>query len=109
MATVSRQIPPATFRRFAILFGVKGGTTWKELRDQFECFKRQQLSAGDLVDSTLKLYIDTLDVFERFLKENNISLVEEITSSVVDEFKTWRFRQLQESPLSRGGDSIRGP
>lgn len=101
------KIPPATFRRFAILFGVKGGTTWKELRDQFECFKRQQLSAGDLVDSTLKLYIDTLDVFERFLKENNISLVEEITSSVVDEFKTWRFRQLQESPLSRGGDSIR--
>lgn len=89
-------LPPDTFRRFVGHFGLPEMrfATWRELRDQFEAYKQQQVSMNRHSIRTVKNYKRSLDSFECFLNEQKITLVAGINKSVLGRFATWQLARV---------------
>ena len=107
-AKLSPLIPPGTFARFAEFAGFKQKPqiTWSELRETFEEEISQQIRMGDLKESSAKIYKQTADQFESFMKEKRKSTVlPDITEDVASEFREYRIKQMAALKRSSGGSS----
>jgi len=85
-------IPSGTFLRFTKYVGVEDEavSTWIDLQRQFEAHKELQVKLKDLSDQTLHNYRRTLDVFEAFLAERQITMLHVINKATLDDFRLWR-------------------
>jgi integrase len=110
-------LPAHTFARFADHVGATkrlaeeeaqraNRPTWDRLREAFEEYMGQRIAIGKLRESTAARYRATIRAFGEFLKERNITLLEEINKALVESFKVWRAGQIKEKKFSRGGGGL---
>ena len=107
-------LPEFTFKRLADSVGYippqkqpqKPEPTWVSLRSCFEGYMEKGIALGNLRESTRERYLQTLKQFERFLAEQQITLVKDMTKPVLESFKMWRLQQIQKRKESRGGTGL---
>jgi site-specific recombinase XerD len=102
-------IPYPTFARFTKFAGVEGKLilVWKEFRDLFESYKRQQLKMNELSDQTFENYQRSLDSFEAFLAEHRIKMVQDVDKTTIDNYSLWRIDEVKRPQSTGGGPSLR--
>ena len=66
----------------------------------------QRRMIGKLAQSTINRYEITLREFEVFLAEKGVSLLPDITRSLVESFKTWRFDRIKLKKQASGGAGL---
>lgn len=104
---LNASLPRATFEKFAAVVGyAKDASTWTDLLNSFTTHSRQLVTRDRMRASTLKRYEHTLRAFGSFLADEHITTLKEITKTVVERFKAWRFDQIIEKKHSRGGASL---
>jgi integrase len=105
---LSTRLPRSTFVRFADLVGFKERQlpTWSALRAGFGTHMDQQTKKGKLRQSTVERYETTLREFDRFLTEQRISLLQDITKPLVEVFKVWRIERIKKRKQSRGATGL---
>ena len=101
-------IPHPTFVRFKEYVGVEErlAQTWKDFRDMFESYKRKQLKTGELAIQTLENYQRTLTMFETFLAERNIQMLQDINARTIDDFSLWRINHATKANSTGGVPSL---
>jgi integrase len=107
-AELREALPVSTFTRFTEKAGFKEQqkSTWETLRSTFEASLAQRVVIGSLRQSTLARYKTTLRDFQTFLEDRKIVLLEQITKSLVEDFKVWRVEHIREKKFSRGGAGL---
>jgi integrase/recombinase XerD len=90
-------LPVATYLRFAKFLGIRDRhvPTWSDLERSLRGHLEQRRTIGKLAESTIDRYEVTLREFEIFLAEKGVSLLPDITRSLVESFKTWRFDRIK--------------
>lgn len=107
-------LPEQTFNRFANSVGHKPPEpepepykpTWSDLRVKFDAYMKKRIAIGKLRESTRERYLQTLKEFETFLAELKITLIQDITKSVMESFKAWRIARITKKKGSRGGTAM---
>jgi integrase len=101
-------LPPATYLRFAKFLGImeRKVPTWLDLRQRVGAHLEQRKRIGKLQESTETRYELTLREFETFLAEKEVSLLPDITRSLVEQFKTWRLSRIMRRKHARGGTGL---
>ena len=101
-------LPAATYQRFADFLSIKERQVWRwsDLDRSFRAHLEQRRRIGKLQESTKKRYEVTLREFEIFLAEKGVSLVADITKSLVESFKVWRFDRIKLRKYARGGTGL---
>jgi integrase len=84
----------------------KHDPSWIELKAAFETHMDQRKAVGKLQDSTVERYKITLREFERFLNEEKITLLRQVTKPLVEKFKVWRSDRIRKRNNSRGGSGL---
>lgn len=97
-------LPQDTFHRFAVFAHVadQPRPLWANLRRVFDAFADQRVRIGKLAVSTVERYNHTFSEFETFLSERNVSLLQDISFPLVEEFKVWRVERIRKRKQSRG-------
>ena len=107
-------LPEQTFYRLANSVGYKPPEavsepykpTWSDLRVRFDAYMKKRIAIGKLRESTRERYLQTLKEFETFLAEQKITLIQDITKSVMESFKAWRIARITKKKGSRGGTGM---
>jgi site-specific recombinase XerD len=101
-------VPPETFARFADFAGAKEqhSATWNELNESFEVFMMQRIKANKLRPSTAERYRHTLREFDLFLKEQTVSLLQDVNVALVERFKVWRIDRSSKRRNSRAATGV---
>jgi integrase len=101
-------LPRETYARFAHYAGVKEHQlpTWAQLQDSYKIYMEQRVKIGKLRESTVERYQHTLGEFERFLEEQRISLLRDVTMPFVENFKVWRIERIKKRKHSRGATGV---
>jgi integrase len=101
-------LPRGTFARFADFAGVKERQLpmWEQLQESFKIYMEQRIKIGKLRESTVARYQHTLREFELFLAEEKVSLLKDVTSPFVENFKVWRVERIKKRKHSRGATGI---
>ena len=99
-----RVLPAATYLRFAKFLDIteRKVPTWIDLRQRFGAHLEQRRRIGKLQESTEKRYEFTLREFDIFLAEKEVTLLPDITRSLAEAFKVWRFDRIKRRKYSRG-------
>jgi hypothetical protein len=105
---IARLLPPETFARFANFAGVKHqhSPTWEELSESFEDFMGQRIKMGKLRLSTAERYRHTLREFDLFLREQELSLLQDVNVALVERFKVWRINRTNKRKNSRAATGV---
>src|ERR1039457_5207049 len=103
-----RVLPADTYRRFAKFLGVKERQvpTWSDLTQRLGVHLEQRKKIGKLQESTAERYELTLREFGTFLVEKEVSLLPDITRSLVESFKVWRLDRIKLRKHARGGTGL---
>jgi hypothetical protein len=102
-------LPPDTFEKLSNLCGYVAEAprlTWQELSDKFTAWLTQRVAIGKLRDSTKARYLQTTKSFGAFLTERGIVGIDDVTRSVVEDFKAWRLKSVLAKKFSRGGHGV---
>jgi integrase len=101
-------LPVATYLRFAKFLGIKDRQvpTWSDLERSFRGHLEQRRMIGKLAESTIDRYKITLREFGIFLAEKGVSLLPDITKSLAESFKTWRFDRIKLRKRASGGAGL---
>jgi len=108
---LKRFLPEASFRAFADLVGykepiLKPEPSWKDLCATFENELHRRIALDKLRESTAQRYRHTIREFRTFLEERRITLLRDITKSLVESFKVWRAGRIKTRNFSRGATSL---
>ncbi len=101
-------MPPDTFARFATFAGVKEEQlpAWVQLRESFEVFMDQRTAIDKLRRSTVERYGHTVREFDRFLEEQNVRLLQDVSIPLVERFKVWRIDRSSKRKNSRAATGV---
>jgi integrase len=101
-------LPHSTYKTFTEYAGVKPQLlpSWEDLKSGFKVFREQRIKLGKFAMSTSARYEVTIEQFGVFLKEQNISLLQEINKLVVEQFKVWRVASITKKKFSRGATGL---
>jgi len=101
-------LPPATYQRFAEHLGItdRQVPTWCDLTQRFRAHVAQRRKIGKLQESTEKRYAVILREFDIFLAAKGVSLLPDITRSLVESFKVWRLDRIKLRKYARGGTGL---
>src|SRR5437016_2075653 len=110
-AELREQLPRITFTKFASFIGWQEPTksiaapklTWKQLRTDYSAKLTKEIAKGNLCESTQERYMQTLKHFDRYLLEQEIAFLPEITKNLVEDWKIHRIAEIKKKPNSRGG------
>jgi integrase len=107
-AELQALLPATTFKSFSDYAGVTPPKlpTWEDLKAGFKVFREQRINLGKFAASTSARYEVTIAQFGVFLKEENITLLQDITKSVVERFKVWRVASITKKKFSRGATGL---
>src|SRR5260370_38491025 len=81
-------LPCSNYKAFTEYAGVKPPQlpTWEDLKAGFKVFREQRINLGKFAASTSVRYEVTIEQFGVFLKEENISLLQDINKALVERF-----------------------
>lgn len=101
-------LPFSTYTRFADFVGVKEKRppTWTDLHESFVADLHQKITLGELSGATAERYGVTIREFEVFLSGKNVSLLEDIDKTLIENFKVWRLERITKRKNSRGGAGL---
>jgi integrase len=101
-------LPHSTYKAFTEYAGVKPQQlpTWEDLKAGFKVFTEQRIKLGKFAESTSARYEIALGQFGEFLKQENLTLLQDITKTVVERFKVWRVAVINEKKFSRGATGL---
>lgn len=107
-AELQTLLPFSTYKTFTEYAGVKPQQlpTWEGLKEGFKVFREQRIKLGKFAASTSARYDVTIEQFSVFLKEENITLLQDITKLVVERFKVWRVVNIKKKKFSRGATGL---
>jgi len=107
-AELQALLPSSTYEAFTQYAGVKPQQlpTWEDLKAGFKVFTEQRTKLGKFAESTSARYEITLGQFGEFLKQENLTLLQDITKTVVERFKVWRVAVINEKKFSRGATGL---
>lgn len=80
--------------------------TWEDLKAGFKVFREQRIELGKFAASTSARYEVTIEQFGVFLKEENISPLQDINKALVERFKVWRVVSINKKKFSRGATGL---
>jgi len=97
-------IPSVTFARLTSYAGVEAKVTasWEDLCQLFNSDLELKRKTGERAKQTVENYQRTLSRFGTFLAERQISRLQDLNRSIIDEFCSWRIDQVK-SAQSLGG------
>lgn len=103
---LSSVLPPPTYLRFAKLVGVKESQQykWDDLLQSYRNRMDLRIRINKFRESSADIYERTLREFDIFLRENKVSLLREIDQPLIDAFKIWRIKRIENN--SGTGKSI---
>jgi integrase len=101
-------LPGSTYKAFTKYAGLKPPQlpTWEDLTAAYKVFREQRIKLGKFAASTSARYEITLEQFGQFLKEENISLLQDINKSDVERFKVRRVDIINKKKFSRGATGL---
>jgi integrase len=104
-------LPPETFGKLAAVIGYQSPAearryTWQELTSKFSAWMAQRVALDKLRDSTRSRYEQTSKTFGEFLKGRQIANLDEISRTVLEDFKAWQLARIAKKKFSRGGRSV---
>jgi len=102
-------LPPAAFAKLSGLCGyVTEGPrpTWQELSAKFSAWLLQRVALGKLRESTRSRYEQTIKTFGIFLASKGLLEIDQISRTVVEDYKSWRLEKVLAKKFSRGGRGI---
>jgi Phage integrase SAM-like domain len=77
--------------------------TWEDLVSRFKAWMTQRVALDKMRDSTRSRYEQTCKAFGGFLKSRTITNLDEITRTVIEDFKAWQLARVTKKNFSRGG------
>jgi integrase len=103
-----RVVPPPTYLRFAKYLSIteRKVPTWIDLRQRVRAHLEQRRRIGRLQESTETRYELTLREFDIFLAGKEVSLLPDISRSLMAEFKPWRLDRIKQRKHARGGTGL---
>ena len=101
-------LPAATYLRFAKYLSIteRKVPTWVDLRQRVRAHLEQRRRIGRLQESTETRYELTLREFDIFLAEKEVSLLPDISRSLMAEFMPWRLDRIKQRKHARGGTGL---
>jgi integrase len=109
-----RVLPSDTFEKLASLIGYKLQPdpipllkpTWLDLKNSFTAEMERRIAIGKIRNSTWERYQQTLNGFDAFLTTQNVTELDSVTKTVVENFKVWRITEIRKRKFSRGGAGL---
>jgi integrase len=103
-----RVLPADTYLRFAKYLSITElkVPTWIDLRQKVRAHLEQRRRIGKLQESTETRYELTLREFDVFLAEKEVSMLPDISRSLMEEFKLWRLDRIKRRKHARGGTGL---
>jgi integrase len=77
--------------------------TWEQLRTRYDAHLLKEIAKGNMVESTRTRYLQTIKFFDSYVKAKQITLLEEITKAVIEDWKLHRIEEIKRKAFSRGG------
>ncbi len=107
-------LPPHTFEKLAGVVGFaeapavspEPAPTWPDLSNSFKAEVERRIAIDKLRNSTWQRYQQTIKAFDAFLAIHKLVELEQITKSVVENFKVWRMAEIRKRKHSRGGAGL---
>jgi integrase len=111
---LGRVLPSDTFEKLASLIGYKLQPdpiplpipTWLDLKNSFTAEMQRRIAIGKIRNSTWERYQQTLNGFDAFLATQNVTELDSVTKTVVENFKVWRIAEIRKRKFSRGGAGL---
>ena len=111
---LGRVLPSDTFEKLASLIGYKLQPdpiplpipTWLDLKNSFTAEMERRIAIGKIRTSTWERYQQTLNGFGAFLATQNVTELDSVTKTVVENFKVWRITEIRKRKFSRGGAGL---
>jgi integrase len=104
-------LPPDTFAALATIAGyvAKSETpkhTWKDLAARFSGWTQQRVALDKMRNSTRARYAQTAKSFGDFLETRGIVHLDDVTRTIVEDFKGWQLARVLTKKQSRGGRGV---
>jgi hypothetical protein len=77
--------------------------TWEQLRMEYDAHLLKEIAKGNMRDGTRDRYMQTIKLFDAYAKGKQITLLEQITKRVIENWKLHRIEEIKRKPFSRGG------
>lgn len=77
--------------------------TWEQLRTEYDAHLRKEIAKGNMRDVTRDRYMQTVKLFDGYVKAKQITLLEQITKRVIEDWKLYRIEEIKRKAFSRGG------
>src|SRR5260370_11027904 len=111
---LGRVLPSSTFEILARLVGFKQRPdpispprpTWLDLKNSFTAEMERRIAIGKIRNSTWERYQQTLNGFDAFLATQNVTELDGVTKTLVENFKVWRITEIRKRKFSRGGAGL---
>ena len=110
---LAKLLPPASFQSLAALVGYEEKPrqiepTWEMLLGLYNANTDQRIARNEMRASSKKRNDISLREFSVFLSEQGLTKLREIKSPVIEEWKAWRIKRINQTKQARNGAGLIG-